>query len=305
MTRRVAVVCVVVVCVLTVVSVVSVPVSGRVNEFVVVSSAVWVQTLPFLLLGTAVGAYVRTRTPQSVFMHIFGSRGLTQIPRATLTGIALPACECASAHTASALTTRGLTPGAAVAFMVASPALNPIVFIATLTAFPTHPEFAFIRIGASFVCSLLIGLLWHVTGWELSPRGRHEHDEDASWVDVWSRDMVSTASILTIGAITTGGLKTWVLPVVDMSGVHEVPVMAGLAVVMSLCSEADAFVGASLIPGAPGLATLAFLVTGPVLDIKIASVQAHVFGWKFLARFVPVAAVSVAVTLCVFGLFMP
>ena len=62
--------------------------------------------------------------------------------------------------------------------------------------------------------------------------------------------------------------------------------LAGLAVVLSICSEADAFVAASL--GQFSLtARLAFLVVGPMVDIKLFALQAGTFGRAFAVRFAP------------------
>ena len=55
------------------------------------------------------------------------------------------------------------------------------------------------------------------------------------------------------------------------------------AFLLSLCSEADAFVAISFVQFPIG-AQLAFLVFGPVLDIKLALLYAATFGWAFVAR---------------------
>ena len=62
--------------------------------------------------------------------------------------------------------------------------------------------------------------------------------------------------------------------------------MALLAVVLALCSEADAFVAAAL-PGLPLLPRLVFLVVGPAVDLKLVALQAGTFGRAFAARFAP------------------
>jgi uncharacterized membrane protein YraQ (UPF0718 family) len=52
--------------------------------------------------------------------------------------------------------------------------------------------------------------------------------------------------------------------------------MMGLAIVLCLCSEADAFVAASFISVRPA-AKLAFLVLGPMLDFKLYMMYTRVF----------------------------
>ncbi len=62
--------------------------------------------------------------------------------------------------------------------------------------------------------------------------------------------------------------------------------LALLAVVLSICSEADAFVAASLTAFSP-TARLAFLVVGPMVDLKLIALQAGTFGRRFTVGFVP------------------
>ncbi len=70
--------------------------------------------------------------------------------------------------------------------------------------------------------------------------------------------------------------------------------LAVLAVLLSICSEADAFVAASLSQFSL-TSRLVFLVVGPMVDLKLISMQTGVFGRRFAARFAP-ATFVVAVT---------
>jgi len=77
--------------------------------------------------------------------------------------------------------------------------------------------------------------------------------------------------------------------------------LALLAVLMSICSEADAFVAASLTQFSP-TAKLAFLVVGPMVDLKLIALQAGFFGRRFALRFVPLTfTLAVTVSLVVGG----
>jgi uncharacterized membrane protein YraQ (UPF0718 family) len=73
--------------------------------------------------------------------------------------------------------------------------------------------------------------------------------------------------------------------------------LAILAVLLSICSEADAFVASSLTQFSL-TARLAFLVVGPMVDLKLFAMQVGTFGRRFAVRFAPttfVVAVVVAV----------
>jgi uncharacterized membrane protein YraQ (UPF0718 family) len=60
--------------------------------------------------------------------------------------------------------------------------------------------------------------------------------------------------------------------------------LAALAVVLAVCSEADAFVAASLTGFSP-TARLTFMVVGPMVDLKLIALQSGTFGRAFAARF--------------------
>jgi uncharacterized membrane protein YraQ (UPF0718 family) len=70
------------------------------------------------------------------------------VPSAALAGAALPGCECASVPIAGRLCARGVQPAAALAFMLAAPAVNPVVLVATAVAFPGQPQMVLARSAA-------------------------------------------------------------------------------------------------------------------------------------------------------------
>jgi uncharacterized membrane protein YraQ (UPF0718 family) len=77
--------------------------------------------------------------------------------------------------------------------------------------------------------------------------------------------------------------------------------MALLAVVLALCSEADAFVVASLTM-VPLVPRLVFLVVGPAVDVKLSAMQAGMFGRSFAMRFGPATFVVASVIATIVGL---
>jgi len=103
-------------------------------------------------------------------------------------------------------------------------------------------------------------------------------------------DMVSSGGFLVLGGLTAAVLNVLVPAswMASLTGdvVLGILVMALLAVVLALCSEADAFVAASL-TAVPLLPRLVFLVVGPAVDVKLVALQAGAFGRRFASRFAP------------------
>jgi uncharacterized membrane protein YraQ (UPF0718 family) len=95
---------------------------------------------------------------------------------------------------------------------------------------------------------------------------------------------------LVVGAMAAATLKA-VAPASWLRTAAGNPVVAilalsVLAVLLSICSEADAFVAASLSQFSL-TARLAFLVVGPMIDLKLFAMQAGTFGRSFALRFAP------------------
>src|SRR4029450_1431594 len=86
------------------------------------------------------------------------------VPSAALAGAALPGCECASVPIAGRLGARGVEPAGALAFMLAAPAVNPVVLVATAVAFPGQPEMVLARFLGSLGTSVVVGLPWSRRG---------------------------------------------------------------------------------------------------------------------------------------------
>ena len=124
----------------------------------------------------------------------------------------------------------------------------------------------------------------------------------AFWGSV-RHDIVHAGGFLVIGGMAAATLKA-VVPEEWLSAVADNPVLAVLAlailaVLLSICSEADAFVAASLSQFSLS-ARLTFLVVGPMVDLKLIAMQAGTFGRSFAMRFAPVTfAVAILVSVAV------
>ncbi|MFI1362557.1 permease [Streptomyces griseochromogenes] len=257
--------------------------------------AVTVQALPFLLLGTALSGAINAFVPERVFSRLLPRRAVLAVPVAGVAGVVLPGCECASVPVAGSLIGRGVAPGAAFAFLLSAPAINPVVLTATAVAFPGNPAMVLARLVASLVTAVVMGWLWLRFGraeW-LAPAVRHTgHREGHNrWNEFrlgFQHDFLHAGGFLVLGAMAAATFNVAVpRSVLDtFTGVPWVSVLflAGLAVLLAVCSEADAFLAASL-TGFPAVARLTFMVVGPMVDLKLIALQAGTFGRAFAVRF--------------------
>ena len=280
--------------------------SQRALTLVTIFVSVMVQALPYLILGTVLSAAITAFMPTRFFERALPRNAVAAVPVAGVAGVILPACECGSVPVAGALMRRGVAPAAAFAFLLASPAINPIVLVSTGVAFPGRPMMVAARLVASLVTAVVMGWLWLRLGrpaWLRPTRVVDPHTE-RGWGAFWTscrHDTVQAGGFLVVGAWAAATLNVTVPPrwleVVAHQPVFSVLALAVLAVVLSICSEADAFVAASLSQFSL-TARLAFLTVGPMVDLKLFAMQAGSFGPRFAVRFAPttfVVAILVAV----------
>jgi len=270
--------------------------------------SVMTQAMPFLVLGVVLSAIIAVFVPPSFFARALPSHPALAVPAAGIAGVVLPGCECASVPVAGALVRRGVTPAAAFAFLLASPAVNPIVLVSTAVAFPGQPRVVIARAVTSLVVACLMGWLWQAFGkgsWLRMPSRAHL-DGMAKWPAFWAsvrHDVLHAGGFLVIGAASAAVIavvvpKSW-LTNLAANAVVAIVVLGLLAVLLSICSEADAFVAASLTQFSM-TARLAFMVVGPMIDLKLFAMQAGIFGRSFALRFAPatfVLAIGVSAVL--------
>jgi uncharacterized protein len=267
-----------------------------VQNFLLVFSSLLIEAVPFVLLGALVSAAIEVLVPARLFERMASLPGPLQLPASALAGIAFPVCECGSVPVARRLAAKGLSPAAAVTFMLAAPAVNPIVLVATAVAFPGQPQMVLARFLGSLLTSIAVGLVWWRVGgdaWVERARARVAGSGDGPrWLSFSSaarHDLWDAGGWLVVGAAAAATLQVLV-PRSLLLAVADHPALVGLAI----CSEADAFVAASLREFSL-TARLVFLVVGPAVDVKLIAMQSGVFGRQFAARFAPLTFV-VAVT---------
>lgn len=274
---------------------------------------VFVQALPFLGLGVVISGLIAVFVSPERLARWLPRRTGAAVFAAGVCGAALPGCECGSVPVARRLFGDGVTGAAALTFMLAAPAVNPVVLIATSVAFPGQPEMVAARGIASLLTALIMGTLWSRWGsidWITRRMPRPLQQRKSGWsvfTEAARHDFIQSASYLVLGAAAAAAMHVLVPPAVftHLAGqlMLGVLVMALLAVVLALCSEADAFVASSLTM-LPLVPRLVFLVVGPAVDIKLYAMQTGMFGKAFAARFAPATFVVATVVATTVGLLL-
>lgn len=215
---------------------------------------------------------------------------------------------------------KGVPASMGVSFLLAVPIINPVVMASTYFAFGNF-RVAALRAAAALVVSILVALILAKSVKEdpLSHHGdschdhacgcscAHEHHEKATALQkVYetlshaSDEFFHMGKYLIIGAFLAAILQVVVSREILLSIGHSpIPAtasMMSLAYGLSLCSEADAFIAATFVQSFSLSSILAFLVFGPMLDIKNTLMLLSTFKAQFMFRLIA------AVTLIVFVL---
>ncbi|MDT5177075.1 MAG: uncharacterized protein QOJ95_1273 [Mycobacterium sp.] len=272
---------------------------------------VFVQALPFLVLGVVVSGLIAAFVSAERLAGWLPRRPALAVVVAGIGGAALPGCECGSVPVARRLFGPGINGAAALTFMLSAPAINPVVLVATAVAFPGQPAMVLARCLASLATAVVMGLLWSRFGrdeWVTRELPESAPDGSSRWTvftEAARHDFLQAASYLVVGAAAAAALHVlvpaWMFNHLAGNLVVGVVTMALLAVVLALCSEADAFVVASLTM-VPLVPRLVFLVVGPAVDVKLSAMQTGMFGRGFAMRFGPVTFVVASAIATVVGL---
>jgi uncharacterized membrane protein YraQ (UPF0718 family) len=282
----------------------------QLSNFLLVFGSLLVEAVPFILLGAIVSAAIEVFVPGRYFERLARLPGPLQLPASGLAGFAFPVCECGSVPVARRLARKGLSPSSAVTFMLAAPIVNPVVIASTLVAYRGRESLWPMVLGRTslgLLCAIAVGWVVGNRRSDLVPQpevGNSDHDHAsrrASFFGHLAGDFVFMGRYLVVGAAVAAALQTFV-PQSIIGSIAGTPVidllaMMGLAFLLSLCSESDAFVAASFVQFGVG-AQLAFLVFGPLLDTKLSFLYSGTFNTRLLRTIaLVVGAVTLAGTL--------
>ncbi|TML54870.1 MAG: permease [Actinobacteria bacterium] len=287
------------------------------QTFLLVFTSIVIEALPFILVGALASAAIAVFLPERALDSLARLPLALQIPGAALSGVAFPVCECGSVPVARRLIARGVHPGAGIAFMLSSPVLNPIVLASTWVAYGGHARGAEMVAGraslglvAACAAGLAIGRRTRASDLLRARPGEraeaHDH-EQGDRATAFSTHLVSDFLFMGKFIVLGAGLSALVqasVPESALSTLGGAPVMSSLALmlvafVLSLCSEADAFIAASFTSFSSG-AQLAFLVFGPIADLKLSVLYGATFRRWFLLRLLAVTVPLIVIGTLIF-----
>lgn len=256
---------------------------------------------PFILVGALLSGILDIFLPPGLMEKALPKARLPALLVAGLLGLVFPICECAIVPVIRRLVQKGLPVACGLTYMLAAPVVNPITALSTWHAFQGQDPALMVcsRLVLAYVLAVTVGLLASkvplrkllntrtqeglrrqflrssLTGQPGVPAAKPPLDARAvAAARSALRDFVDVAAYFSIGVVITALFNTGIAPGADglnrlAGGVVTGPLaMMALAFSISLCSTSDAFIAATL-HYFSFAAKLAFLVFGPMMDLKL------------------------------------
>lgn len=263
-----------------------------------------IEALPFVLIGALISGFIDVFiTPEKVHKLLPKNRFLA-ILFGTFIGFIFPSCECGIVPIVNRLLEKKVPQYTAIPFLVTAPVINPIVLFATYTAFGNSMLFATYRALGAILVSVVLGIIlgFFVKNPILKENKISHHQHDYSNKTSWQKvgfalihaidEFFDTGRYLVFGCLFASLVQVYiptaVLTTIGHNPLSAILLMMLLAFLLSLCSEADAFIGASLLSSFGFAPVMAFLVIGPMIDIKNLLMMKHYFTGKFIIGFISV-----------------
>ncbi|MEH6855264.1 permease [Priestia megaterium] len=256
--------------------------------------SILIEALPFILLGVIISGIIQIFVTDEMMAKAIPKNKFGAIVLASVIGALFPACECGIVPITRRLMAKGVPLYATIPFMLTGPIINPVVLFATFVAFGNDWKIMIERGVVAFLVSLIVGLI--LAFQFKTPQVKNEiHVHTASkkmsekigdalkhTID----EFFSVGKFVIIGGLIAAAMQTYVKTSTLITLGHGVVssnvVMMGLSYILSLCSSADAFIASSFRSTFNDSAIIAFLVFGPMFDIKNTLMMLSQFKTKFV-----------------------
>lgn len=285
-----------------------------------------IEAFPFILLGVFVSALIQIYVSEDTIQKYLPKSALGALFPAALLGAIFPICECAIVPVVRRLIKKGMPLHVGVVFLVGAPILNPVVFASTFFAFRNNPTVLYSRMGLAFILAILIGgiiyfifrkntdqLRWsrdELVGKQITQVATPQKKSNRVKQTMYhaADEFFMMGKYLIAGAFIAALFQTYLdRSILQALGTNEYSatfVMMVFAYVLSLCSEADAFVAASFANNFTTSSIIAFLVYGPMVDLKNTVMMLALFKTKFVLVFITTVTVVVFSSVLILEFFI-
>ena len=270
--------------------------------------------VPFILLGSLISGVIGSFVPARVITGLLPKSRFPALLVSGLLGVIFPVCDCGIVPIVRRILKKGVPLSCGITYMLASPIVNPLVIFSTIIAFQGQAPLlnAGMRIGFGYFIAVMIGLIVGSlqsesilrkglittgrpsrTGIRIAPL--HDHGSEkmevgfvrkvSAAVRMATDDFLGTCLYFMVGAAIAATFNTAVnqrviLPLASDSVLSIISMMT-LSGILTLCSTSDAFIAATFVTF-PSAARMAFMIFGPMFDLKLIFLYSSLFKKRFV-----------------------
>jgi len=284
-----------------------------VQDFVTLTLSIMVEATPFVILGALVSAAIRLYVPTQRIIAFLPQRPAFRRLWISFLGMFMPVCECGNVPVARGLIFKGLSVPDSTTFLLAAPIINPVTLFATSQAFRLDPSIVWLRLAGALLIANLIGALISLHKNPISLLGKsfqetlqaqdshgehhHDHHHGPRWqegIGIFRDEVSLMLKVLCLGAVIAGLTQVFVprdvLTSLGAHPVYSILAMLALAFVVSICSNVDAFFALAYASTFTTGSIVAFLVFGPMVDIKMLAMMRTTYNTQLLAALTAIVA---------------
>ena len=276
----------------------------RLQDGLTLSISVLIESLPFVVLGVLLSIVVQVWVPPGVIERWMPRAAWARRAVLSLLGMLIPVCECGNVPFARGLMMRGFGVSETMTFLIAAPIVNPIVIITTHQAFGFDDGILIARLLGGYAVANLIGWLYSRhpdPDALLTDRFRDScavsleagHDRAGRGQRSLAQFVVELRAVmpaLVIGSALAGAVQVLVprdaLLAIGSNPALSIIAMIALAMIVSICSNVDAFFALSFASTFTPGSIVAFLLVGPLVDVKMLALLRTTFRTRVLAGLV-------------------
>ncbi|MFZ5651203.1 MAG: permease [Bacillota bacterium] len=285
-------------------------------NFKTIFLSVIIEALPFIMIGVFVSAIIHNFVSEETIHKVMPKSRISSVLIASLLGVIFPVCECGIVPIVRRLVVKGVPLYSAVTFMLAAPIINPVVFLSTAIAFGASPEIVWLRMAFALIVSCLTGLVLSIlfhgrelkTGAEMHSCGcgcdhHHEYIKYSFISKIRNTfqdacdEFFEMGKYLMLGAFLVAIAQTLIsqsfLISIGKESISSILTMMGFAFLLSVCSSADAFIAASLANVFTVGSLTAFMVFGPMIDVKNTLMMLNAFRPRFVVMLIIIVVLLV------------
>lgn len=273
----------------------------RAQDGVTLGLSVLIESLPFVLLGVALSIIVQVWVPPGVIERWMPRRAWARRAVLSLLGMLIPVCECGNLPFARGLMIRGFSVPETMTFLIAAPIVNPIVIITTHQAFGFDDGILIARLLGGYAVANLIGWLYSrhpdpdglLTDRFLAACELAAEDPGGKGRRSLAQFVVELRAVmpaLILGSAIAGAVQVLVprdaLLAIGSNPALSILAMILLAMIVSICSNVDSFFALSFASTFTPGSIVAFLLVGPLVDVKMLALMRTTFRSRVLVGLV-------------------